>query len=207
MENGPGGFAAVQSIYDIRSNWGVSAYDIPNYLSASILYELPAGKGKPYLNHGPLSEILGGWQVNTITALRSGQPYNLDVLGDVANVGNTIGYWTYARPNLIGNPNVSNPTAAEYFNPAAFSIPVASFGNFGKNALRSAGVYNVDFSLFKIFPIKETVQLEFRAEAFNIFNIQNLAPPGVDIGTADAGVVTAVAVPPRQIQLGMKLRF
>ena len=78
----------------------------------------------------------------------------------------------------MGNPHVANPTAAEYFNPAAFSVPVNSFGNFGKNALRSAAVYNFDFSLFKKFPIKENMDLEFRAEAFNIFNIQNLAPPG-----------------------------
>lgn len=207
VENGPGGFAAVQNIYNIKSDWGVSAYDVTHYLSASIMYELPAGKGKRYLNHGAGAAILGGWQVNTITALRSGQPYNLDVLGDVGNIGNGVSYFNYARPNLVGNPNVANPTAQEYFNPAAFSIPVDSFGNFGKNVLRSAPVYNVDFSLFKIFPIKESLNLEFRAEAFNIFNIQNLAPPGVDIGTADAGVVSAVAVPPREIQLGMKLRF
>src|ERR1017187_8145844 len=175
VENGPGGFAAVQNIYNIKSDWGVSAYDVTHYLSASILYELPAGKGKHYLNHGAGAAILGGWQVNTITALRSGQPYNLDVLGDVGNIGNGVSYFNYARPNLVGNPNVANPTPQEYFNPAAFSIPVDSFGNFGKNVLRSAPVYNVDFSLFKIFPIKESLNLEFRAEAFNIFNIQNLA--------------------------------
>jgi len=207
VENGPGGFAAVQNIYNIKNDWGVSAYDITQYLSASIMYELPFGKGKPWLNHGPASYIFGNWQVNTITALRSGQPYNLDVLGDVGNVGNGVGWFSYARPNLVGNPHVSNPTPQQYFNPAAFSIPVDSFGNFGKNVLRSASVYNVDFSLFKTFPIKESMSLEFRAEAFNVFNIQNLAPPGVDIGTADAGVVNAVAVPPREIQLGMKFRF
>ena len=93
VENGPGGFAAVQSIYNIKSDWGVSAYDVPRYFSASILYQLPAGVGKRYMSHGALSQILGGWQVNTITSLRSGQPYNLDVLGDVANIGDTVGYW------------------------------------------------------------------------------------------------------------------
>jgi hypothetical protein len=206
VENGPGGGAATQNFYNIKSDWGVSAYDIKEYLSASIMYELPVGKGKRLLNHGAAAAILGGWQVNTITSLRSGQPYNLDVLGDVANIGDTLG-WSYARPNVIGSPAISSPTAQEYFNPGAFSIPVNSFGNFGKDVLRSAGVYNVDFSLFKIFPIKESVKLEFRAEAFNIFNIQNLSTPGVDIGTADAGVVSAVAVPPREIQLGMKFRF
>ena len=206
VENGPGGGAATQNFYNIKSDWGVSAYDIKEYLSASIMYELPAGKGKRLLNHGAAAAILGGWQVNTITSLRSGQPYNLDVVNDVANIGDTLG-WSYARPNVIGSWKVSSPTAQEYFNPGAFSIPVNSFGNFGKDVLRSAGVYNVDFSLFKTFPIKESVKLEFRAEAFNIFNIQNLSPPGVDIGTADAGVVSSVAVPPREIQLGMKLRF
>jgi hypothetical protein len=207
VENGPGGNAAVQNIYDISGDWGVSAYDITNYLSAAIQYELPAGKGKRFLNSGPASHILGNWQINTITALRSGRPYNLDVLGDVGNIGNSVGWWSYARPNLVGDPTVANPTAAQYYNPAAFEIPVNSFGNFGKNVLRSAPVYSVDFSLFKKFPIKEDVQLEFRAEAFNVFNIQNLGVPGVDIGTANAGVVSSVAVAPRQIQLGLKLLF
>jgi hypothetical protein len=207
VENGPGGSSAVQNIYDISGDWGVSAYDITNYLSASIVYQLPVGRGKRVLNSGPLSYILGDWQVNTITALRSGQPYNLSVLGDVANIGNSVGWWSYARPNLVGDPHVANPTATQYYNPAAFEIPVNSFGNFGKNVLRSAAVYNVDFSLFKRIPIKEDVQLEFRAEAFNVFNIQNLGVPGTTIGVAGAGVVNSVALAPRQIQLGMKLLF
>jgi hypothetical protein len=207
VENGPGGYAAVQNIYDLNGNWGVSAYDIPHYFSGAVQYEFPAGKGKPFLNSGPLAYILGNWQMNTITALRSGQPYNLDVLGDVGNIGNSVGWFNYARPNLVGDPHVANPTAAQYYNPAAFAIPVNSFGNLGKNALRSASVYNVDFSLFKKFSIKENLELEFRAEAFNVFNIQNLGVPGFDIGTANAGVVSSVAVPPREIQFGLKLRY
>jgi hypothetical protein len=208
VENGPGGSAAVQNIYSIKSDWGVSAYDIPSYFSAAIQYQLPAGKGKRFLNTGPLSRILGDWQLNTIASARSGQPYNLDVLGDVANIGaGGLSWFSYARPNLVGNAHLSNPTSEEYFNPAAFSVPVNSFGNFGKDVLRSASVGNVDFSVFKEVPIKETMNLEFRVEAFNIFNMQSLAPPGVDIGTSDAGVVSAVALPPRQIQFGIKFRF
>jgi hypothetical protein len=169
---------------------------------------LPVGKGKPWLNRGgALSYLLGNWQVNTVTTLRSGQPFNLDVQGDVANIGNQVGGWNYARPNLVGNPNLSNPTSNMYFNPAAFAVPVNSFGNFGQNALHSAAVYDVDFSLFKRFPFGENRLLEFRAEAFNILNIQSLGVPGVDIGTVDAGVVSGVANNPRQIQLGLKLSF
>jgi hypothetical protein len=215
VENGPGGSAAVQNFYDIRGDWGVSAYDITNYLSAAIQYELPAGKGKRYLNKGPASWVLGNWQMNTITSMRSGQPYNLVVLGDVGNIGvGGLGWWSYARPNLVGNPTVSNQTANQWFNPNAFEIPVNSFGNTPKNYLRSGAVYNVDFSLFKKFPIKESVDLEFRAEAFNVFNIQNLGVPGSTIGATPAaniangaGVINGVAVAPRQLQFGLKLRF
>ena len=78
----------------------------PIICTASIMYELPAGKGKRYLNHGAGAAILGGWQVNTITSLRSGQPYNLDVLGDVGNIGNGVSYFNYARPNV--NPAGGN---------------------------------------------------------------------------------------------------
>ena len=193
-ENGPGGSSAVQNLYNLSSNWGVAAYDIPQYFSAAITYDLPIGKGKPWLNRsGPLSYILGNWQVNTVTTLRSGQPFNLDVQGDAANIGNNVGFFNYERPNLIGNPYVSNPTANMYYNPAAFAIPVNSFGNFGQNVLRSAPVYDVDFSLFKRFPFGENRAVEFRAEAFNVLNIQSFGVPGVDIGTPDAGVVSGVA--------------
>jgi hypothetical protein len=170
------------------------------------MYELPAGKGRRFLNKGPLSYILGDWQVNTVTTARSGQPYNLDVLGDIANLGNQVGWFSYGRPNLVGNPHLSNPTPKEWFNTNAFSIPVNSFGNFGKNVLRSMAVYNVDFSVFRNIRIKENVGLEIRGEAFNVLNHFMYGTPGVDIGTSDAGVING-DTGPRIIQLGIKLRF
>jgi hypothetical protein len=206
VENGPGGEAAVQNFYNIKGDWGVSAYDITHNLSAAIMYELPAGKGRRFLNKGPLSYILGDWQVNTVTTARSGQPYNLDVLGDIANLGNQVGWFSYGRPNLVGNPHLSNPTPKEWFNTNAFSIPVNSFGNFGKNVLRSMAVYNVDFSVFRNIRIKENVGLEIRGEAFNVLNHFMYGTPGVDIGTSDAGVING-DTGPRIIQLGIKLRF
>lgn len=197
----------MQNFYDLSHNWGVAAYDVTNYLSAAIQYAFPAGKGKQFLNKGPLSYILGDWQANTVTTARSGQPYNLVIRGDVANIGNDLTSQYYARPNQVGDWHVANPTAAMYFNPAAFAAPSFSFGNVGQSSMRSAPVYDVDFSLFKKIPIKESVQLEFRAEAFNIFNMQCLGIPGNTIGIAGAGAVTSVVLPPRQIQLGMKLQF
>lgn len=212
-ENGPGGSSAYQNYYDLNGSRSVSSYDIPHFLSVSTSWELPVGPGKSFLNHGPGAWILGGWQVNTIAQLRSGQPYNLVVTGDVANIGNNTGgagssTRNYARPNLIGDPFLSHPTSDEYFNITAFAIPSFSYGNFGRNVLRSSSVKTVDFSLFKMLPLGEIRRLEFRAEAFNVLNVANFAAPsGVTIGVAGVGRVTTLATLPRTLQLGLRFAF
>jgi len=206
VENGAASYSAVQNFYDLSHNWGPAAYDVPQYLSAAIQYDLPAGKGKAVLKSGPLSHILGDWQINTVTTLRSGQPFNLLVQGDAANIGNKSTY-NYERPNVVGNPQLTNPTAQKYFNTSAFAVPANSFGNMGQDSLRSSPVYLVDFSLFRTIPIKEKSSLQFRAEVFNVFNIQNLGVPGVTLGTSALGVVSSVSGFPREVQLSLKLRF
>jgi hypothetical protein len=205
-ENGSGG--GVQNAYDLKGSRSVSAYDIPHYLSMTGIYDLPFGTGKKYFNqHGMASRLLGNWQLNSIVQLRSGVPYSMSVTGDVANIGNTVSWYNYARPNLVGNANVSNPTSEEWFNPSAFAVPSFSYGNVGRNTLRSAPCYNADFSLFKNFPIREGLNLSFRAEFFNIFNIQNYAAPDSLVGDPAEGRVTSNVTAPRQIQLALRLTF
>jgi outer membrane receptor protein involved in Fe transport len=206
VENGAASYSATQNFADLSHNWGPAAYDVPQYFSAAIQYDLPAGKNKAVLTSGLLSHILGNWQVNTVTTLRSGQPFNLLVQGDAANIFNKSTY-NYERPNVIGNPLPSQPTAQQYFNTSAFAVPVNSFGNMGQDALRSSSVYLVDFSLFRTIPIKDTSSLQLRAEVFNVFNIQNLGVPGVTMGTSALGVVSSVVGFPREIQLSLKFRF
>jgi Carboxypeptidase regulatory-like domain len=203
-ENGPGGGGAVQDYYSPASNRSVSAYDQPQFASISGLYELPIGKNKRYLNSGPLSYVLGNWQVNTVAQLGSGQVYTLNVPGDIANIGVSPGY---GRPNLIGNPTPSHPTKNMWFNPAAFATPVLSYGNVGRNSMRASSTYNDDLSLFKSFPIKDAASVEFRAEAFNIFNIINYGVPDPNLGDPQAGVVSSVAGNPRQLQFALKVSF
>jgi len=205
-ENGSGG--GVQNAYDLKGSRSVSAYDIPHYLSMTGIYDLPFGTGKKYFNqHGMASRLLGNWQLNSIVQLRSGVPYSMSVTGDVANIGNTVSWYNYARPNLVGNANVSNPTSEEWFNPSAFAVPSFSYGNVGRNTLRSAPCYNAYFSLFKNFPIREGLNLSFRAEFFNIFNIQNYAAPDSLVGDPAEGRVTSNVTAPRQIQLALRLTF
>jgi hypothetical protein len=205
-ENGSGG--GVQNAYDPNGSRSVSAYDVPQYLSMAGIYDLPFGTGKKYFNqHGAASRLLGNWQLNSIVQLRSGVPYSMSVTGDVANIGNTVGWWNYARPNLVGDPHLSNPTSERWFNPAAFAVPSFSYGNVGRDTLRSAPAYTADFSLFKNFVLREGTNLSFRAEFFNIFNIQNYAAPDALVGDPAEGRVTSNVSAPRQIQLGLRLTF
>src|SRR6266849_1804872 len=209
-ENGPGGgaFSGFQNYYHPERSRSVSSYDVPHFLSMSGVWELPFGKGKKYFNqHAIASRLLGNWQMNGVVQLRSGQPYNLAVSGDVANIGSSVPWWNYARPNLVGNPQPSHATAAEWFNPAAFAVPSFSYGNFGRNVLRTPSVANADFSLFTNFVLTESTTLSFRAEFFNVFNIQNYGAPDSLIGDPAAGRITSNVIPPRQIQFGLRLAF
>jgi len=207
-ENGPGAgaFSALQDYYHPNASRSVSSYDIPQFLSMSGVWELPFGRGKRFLSQGVASEVFGNWQLNGVVQLRSGQPYNLAVAGDVANIGNTS-FANYARPNIVGDPNPARRTINEWFNPNAFAVPSFSYGDFGRNALRSASVYDGDFSLFKNFPVGERFLISFRAEFFNVFNIQNYGVPNSLIGVAGAGLITSNVLPPREMQFGLHLGF
>ena len=206
-ENGPGGSSAAQNYHDPDSNRSVSSYNIPHFLSFYSVYELPLGKGKRHLSAGPGAWLLGNWQANVILQWRSGQPYNLEVPGDVANIGNSVAWWNYARPNLVGDPRAGSRTAERYYNPDAFDVPNLEYGDFGRNVLSSDPVFNADFSLFKLVPLADRRRLEIRLEAFNVFNHIDWASPGTLVGRAGAGRVSSTAHAPRILQLGLKLHF
>jgi hypothetical protein len=149
---------------------GVANYDQTRRFVASALYELPAGKGKPFLNGGGLTDvILGGWQVNTIVTLADGLPFTVGCYcGDRAQVGNDR---DVHRMNLTGNPTPDNfeKTIYQQFDRSVFQTPVlGTLGNSGRNSLRSPGQKAVDLSLFKNFRIREILNFQFRAEAYNL---------------------------------------
>ncbi|MGA7339361.1 MAG: carboxypeptidase regulatory-like domain-containing protein [Terracidiphilus sp.] len=213
VENGPGGFSIWQNYYDLKASKGVLAFSIPQMLTMEGQYVLPVGVGQRYLNHGLAAYILGNWQANTAVQIRSGQPYNLDVSGDVANIEAPAGdsWFTYERPNQVGSARLSHPTKDEAFNTAAFQVPATgTFGNAGTSPLYSMHVANADMSLFKDVPIREQFSINLRAEVFNVFNIQNYGVPDTDVLQQDpnAGRITStVSDSPREIQLGVHLNF
>jgi hypothetical protein len=184
---------------------GISSFDIPQNLTASVGYELPVGKGKKLLSSANrfTNGLLGGWQLQGITVLRSGRPFTPTISRDVANTG--IGG---QRPNRIGSGDLSNPTIGQWFDKSAFTLPANfTWGNSGVDILREDRFKNLDLSLFKQFQFNERTRLQFRAEAFNLTNSPSFSAPGTNIDTASGGVVTSTISTPRNIQFALKLTF
>jgi hypothetical protein len=168
------------------------------------LWELPFGKGRKMLTQGAGAAIAGGWGLSGITTLSGGLPYTLNLNFDNANTGNTN--W----PNLIASGKLDNPTVSRWFDTSAFVFPAQYVqGNAGRNILTGPGTVSTDLSLQRLFPLplRESLRLEFRAEAFNIFNTPQLGQPGVTLGNASFGAIGSTSRPSRQIQLGLKLLF
>ncbi|MCI0366425.1 MAG: hypothetical protein L0219_21390, partial [Phycisphaerales bacterium] len=168
-------------------------------------YDLPFGRGQTYLaNANRLTDAaLGGWSLGGITTISSGRMVELSVLGNPSNTGNPD------RPNVVGEWRLDQNTRSldRWFNTSAF-VPNAPFtyGNAGRNLIEGPGEVNLDFAVFKYFPIREDIRLQFRAEAFNVTNTPAFGVPNAEVGNPVFGVI-ASAGRPRNFQLALKLIF
>ncbi|HUQ92369.1 MAG TPA: TonB-dependent receptor, partial [Bryobacteraceae bacterium] len=188
-----------------RLNRGLSDFDATHTLVASGIWELP-----PATKTGPalLRHIVNGWQLNPIVTLQSGVPFTPFDSRDLAlsGVGNGV--------RLMSNGDMELPTSrprgeqiARYFNTTAFFLPPAgTYGVTGRNILRGPGEANVDFSVFKSFPIRETVRLQFRSEFFNLFNRPGFGNPVATFNSPNFGQITT-AGPGRVLQFGLRLTY
>jgi hypothetical protein len=203
--------------YNPRASLSPAGFDLPHVLVVNTNYQIPLGTGKQFStgNHA-VDYIVGNWQLNGILTVRSGQRYSVVDNEDQANTGNT-GWAGYEQANLVGNPfsgNCSNGakvhTAACWFNDTAFAKPAfGSYGNLRPDPYTAQKYWNVDFSIFRQFPLwAENRRLEFRAEAFNLFNTVIFAPPNADVSNlSNFGVVTRAANTARVMQLGLRFVF
>ena len=169
--------------YNPASNRASSNFDERHIFNASYIWDVPAFK-HPGLTHS----LLGGWQISGITNFATGSPFSVVYNAiDNAGVGNGDGSDSYA--DLVGNPKATphpvNQYGRQYYNQSAYTVPTAlTFGNSGRNSLSNPDYINFDMALFKHFTIKESTAVEFRAEAFNVFNHTEWAPIA---GQAGAG--------------------
>ncbi len=200
-----------QNSFNVAAERGRSNFDVRHRLSASYSYALPFGKGRQYLaDDGLLSTVLSGWETFGIVTLQSGRPFTVALLSEIDNSGtgrSILGFGNNDRPNLVGNPELSNPTTSQWFNTAAFTFSApGTFGNAGRNILDGPGFQNVNASLVKNTTLTEGVILQFRTEAFNLFNHPNFNLPDNFLGSPTFGRITS-ARDPRRIQFGLKLLF
>jgi len=194
-----------QSSNCFECEWGLSIFDVRHRFVTSVLYELPFGPGKPWATDGVAGAVLGGWQISAIVNKSSGFPRDPQVGSDVPNTGSQ----TY-RPNLVAgqDPNDGPQTVQQWFNTAAFARPDAfTYGNAGRNIVVGPGIFTTDASIMRTFLFGGTRSLQFRLEAFNVFNNPVWGDPQMSMASPLYGTINTTRIPMRELQLGVKFAF
>ncbi len=197
------------ALYNAKYNRSVEANDVPQRLVLSYIYDLPFGKGKQYLSHGPAGWVLGGWEASGISVFQSGRPILIQA-PDQTHLLNFIS--TNGRANRLKDPVLtSGQTLSNWFDITAFqtaapyTVPTDSLS---QPDLRGPRRINTDFSLIKNTLFKERFNVQFRAEFFNIFNHPQLEARGAttDITNAQFGQIV-LGGGDRNIQFGIRALF
>jgi hypothetical protein len=206
--------ALVANPDNIRADWGPATYDVRNAGVINVSYDLPIGNGRRLLGgmNGAANSIIGGWTLNSIVTIQSGFPFTPQLSFNPSNDGDSK---NPVRPSW--NPAFTGPVieggTAQWFNPAAFIVPTTgTFGNVGRNVLTGPGLATWDFSVLKDTHLFERLDLQFRAEIFNILDRTNLDTPNLIVYTSPtgtpspvAGTFTQTSTTARQVQFGLKL--
>jgi len=190
--------------YNILLDRGNADFDVPNRFVASWTYLLP------FKAEGLSRVAVNGWQVNGILSVYSGLPFS------VGSSTNTLNIGSGTRANRVCSGALSNPTISDWFDLSCFTPPgTQQWGTGGRNILRGPHTRQLDFSLFKNFYFnqQESRSLQFRAEAFNIFNTPLFNNPNSTAGSPAAGTIRSAGAPltyqrtSREIQLALRLIF
>ena len=178
--------------FNIRGNRGNVVGTRRNRFLLTGTYELPYGRGRQWSNHSTvIDDILGGWNLNTITLLESG-PWltpTMSVADDQTNTDPAAAGIAVVRPDRIGNPIPAHRTNADYFNIAAFAPPPVGAGRVGDasvGSLEGPGTIAVAAGLAKVIPIHGNINLRFESTFTNVLNHTNFAPPQTDISNPSA---------------------
>ena len=202
---------STQDPYNLQADKGPASTDLPHIFSAAWVYALPFGKGSAWSSDNRVvNALIGGWNLNGVLSFSSGTPFDVGSGKDIAETGNYNygnGYG-YERANVVGSFYPSSKGPEEWINIASFQTPAKdTFGNLGRNSLRSDWNKNLDPSLFRQFPFTERFRMEFRFEMFNATNTPVWAVPVSSLENSNFGKVTHAANVPRQLQFGLKLYF
>ncbi|WP_433970796.1 TonB-dependent receptor domain-containing protein [Tunturiibacter lichenicola] len=234
-----------QDANNIAADYSQSDYNLPIANVTSLVYDLPFGRGRQFLNSSNAftNIVLGGWQISAINTMQGGTPFNIGYSPNSANavspqIGSTFRGANEYRPNVVaGQPTIKKTKLSsgfiQYINLAAFTLPATTnssgamaspFGNASRNPGRTPAFYQTDLALNKKFntPI-DSLKVEFRTEAYNIFNHTNLYLPASGLGGTLSTPATATAAAqlnspttggqitstfePRIFQFGLKILY
>ena len=200
----------VEDLANYRGERSHASFDRNHIFTASYVYHLPFFKAQ----RGVMGKALGGWQLTGIIQAQSGQWLSASI--NTATGGrrpDLVGQVRYLDPRQVQTFTVSGnrqSTGNYFFDPTPgqiFAVPPADrYGTAPPNIIRGPGRHNWDLSLFKNFKIGERRQLQFRAEAFNVWNHASFRNPNMDASSLDFGTISAAGFP-RLLQFGLKLYF
>jgi hypothetical protein len=209
--NAPG---LVSNPFNLRADYGLATYDVRNIGVVNAIYTLPFGHGQAFAPglDGWRNALASGWSVTSIVTLQSGFPFTPQLSYNPSNNGDTRNpVRPFANPAFSGNPILGKPN--QWFDPNAFLQPPANsgfYGNLGRDTLIGPGLATWDFSVLKDTSIRERLNLQFRAEIFNLLNRANFNTPNLIVFTPSgvsgtAGAITSTSTTARQVQFGLKL--
>ena len=190
-----------------EAEYGRSGFDARHRFSVSFSYALPFAGGT-----GWTAALARDWQLAGIITLQSGRPFTVALLPTVDNSNTGFASLGFAggsddRPNLVGDPSVSDPSPDTWFNTAAFEMPsFGSFGDAGRNILEGPAFKNLNLALLKHVALGSDARLQVRIEAFNLFNHVNFDLPDKFLGSPTFGQILSTG-DARRVQLGLRLIF
>jgi hypothetical protein len=208
----------------LRRNRAVSGYNRTHMFTLGFVYQLPFGPGKSWIQSGPASRLLRGWQTNGAFAAYTGTPFTVSASGAELNMPGSSQTADLVKPGKVQVIGEIGPNKA-WFDPLAFRQPTGvRFGTSGRNTIYGPGMWNLDFSLFRNFRLSERLQIEFKAEAFNLTNTLKFSNPGANVanmrlnpdGTIQTlnnfasitSTLSGLSTPSeRQLRLGLRLSF
>ncbi len=165
--NGP---TQYQLANNAAANYSNSNFDVRNAFKGRVVYDLPFGRGRMFMNKNIFAdELLGGWQISSTMIFQGGNPFTIYSQQD------TYQHAGSAFPNYNGGPMyAANKSYNNWINPAAFTLPAnGTFGNLRRNSVYGPGVELVNMSAGKHFDLYENLKLQIRADATNAFNHAN----------------------------------
>jgi hypothetical protein len=195
----------------LSRNYATAGYDRPHVFQMAFVYEVPYKSNAD--GNRAAHWVLGDWQINGVYSAYAGSPFTVVASGATLNMAGN-----QQTANLNGSYDIVGEIgdAGFFFTPTPFTQPQGlTFGNTGRNQFRGPGAWNLDFSLFRGFPMGAAGRrLEFRAEFFNLTNHPKFANPDADLSSSTFGrIYTAgdgsrdAGSGERQIRLGLRFQF